>query len=298
VVAGTFGSGAFTFPSTLAVTGVLTVSGFGTHTFSAGGTGVNRLQVANTTSGTANFADVFATANLCNAVLRAYSTGYTTSGVDIASSVLLSSDGSNGLSIVASNASGAIRFYSGGSTERMRIHTSGQLFHGGTSSINGSFANIHYSAASYYGMEIADTGNAYYTTYLSFISNGVVSGSVTRAGGTAAVAYNTTSDQRMKRDLGLVFDVSVLRETRIHDFAWKDTGEVARGVFAQEAIKAAPFAVTVGSDETKDGHLVKPWSVDYSKYVPDLIVGWQQHDATIQLLAARIAALEAAQESK
>jgi hypothetical protein len=41
-----------------------------------------------------------------------------------------------------------------------------------------------------------------------------------------------------------------------------------------------------------DGRLAKPWGVDYSKYVPDLIVGWQQHDATIQQLAARIAALE------
>ena len=54
-----------------------------------------------------------------------------------------------------------------------------------------------------------------------------------------------------------------------------------------------PSAVTVGTDEINaEGQLVRPWGVDYSKFVPDLIVGWQQHDATISQLAARIAALE------
>ena len=79
----------------------------------------------------------------------------------------------------------------------------------------------------------------------------------------------------------------------IHDFAWKANGQISRGVFAQEAYVVAPFAVSVGSDELKDGLLAMPWAVDYSKFVPDLIVGWQQHDATIQSLTARIAALEA-----
>jgi hypothetical protein len=69
---------------------------------------------------------------------------------------------------------------------------------------------------------------------------------------------------------------------------------------AQEAITVAPFAVSVGTDERDEsGRLVHPWGVDYSKYVPDLIVGWQQHDTRIgalfgdQLLAAeRLTALE------
>jgi hypothetical protein len=29
---------------------------------------------------------------------------------------------------------------------------------------------------------------------------------------------------------------------------------------------------------------------DYSKFVPDLIVGWQQHDAALTALRARLAA--------
>ena len=40
----------------------------------------------------------------------------------------------------------------------------------------------------------------------------------------------------------------------------------------------------------KDGHLAKPWSVDYSKFVPDLIVGWQQHDARLAVLEAKLLA--------
>ena len=70
-------------------------------------------------------------------------------------------------------------------------------------------------------------------------------------------------------------------------------GVKSRGVFAQEAYAIAPFAVFVGSDELKDGHLANPWSVDYSKFVPDLIVGWQQHDATIATLTTQNTALEA-----
>ena len=112
--------------------------------------------------------------------------------------------------------------------------------------------------------------------------------SVTNSGTT----YGVSSDARLKIDRGVVTHTDVLRRTTVRDFDLIVGGARTRGVFAQEAYQIAPFAVAVGTDEIKDGHLAKPWQVDYSKYVPDLIVGWQQHDATITQLAARIAALE------
>ena len=71
-----------------------------------------------------------------------------------------------------------------------------------------------------------------------------------------------------------------------------DTHARDRGLFAQEVIQVTTRGVTPGTDERNDaGHLVQPWSLDYSKYVPDLIVGWQQHDAQLAMLTERLDAL-------
>lgn len=113
-------------------------------------------------------------------------------------------------------------------------------------------------------------------TVVQFQSAGVTQGSVTIAG--AVTSYNTSSDQRLKIDLGRAIDVDVLVRTVVHDFAWKLTKEFGRGVFAQEAAEVHPRAVHVEADR---------WSVDYSKYVPDLIVGWQHHEARLAALEAR-----------
>ena len=106
ILAGTFGSGNYTIP------GLLTVSGFGTHLFSAGGTGGQSLEVTNTTSGTGNFARVYVTAGTSSVLFGALSQGFTTSGVNVQSGAVLNAEGAGGLSLAASNASGDIRLYS------------------------------------------------------------------------------------------------------------------------------------------------------------------------------------------
>ena len=73
------GAGAY---ATFTLGGKFAVEGFGAHTFSAGGTGVNAVRVRNTTAGTGNYAEV-AIGN-DSAVVRGYaqmySTTYTPSG--------------------------------------------------------------------------------------------------------------------------------------------------------------------------------------------------------------------------
>jgi hypothetical protein len=114
-------------------------------------------------------------------------------------------------------------------------------------------------------------------------------GSISQASATT-VAYNTSSDARLKDDAGRAGDLAALRAVVVHDFTWKADGRRARGVFAQEAAAVFPSAITKGTDEmTEGGDLAQPWMTDYSKFVPDLIVGWQQHDDT---LAEIIACLE------
>ncbi len=112
---------------------------------------------------------------------------------------------------------------------------------------------------------------------------GVTVGSVSTDG--TSTTYLTTSDARLKNDLGLATDVSVLRKLKIHEFEWKKTGKLDRGFFAHEARKVKPSAVVTGEDD------FKTLAVDYSKLVPDLIVGWQSHDARLAALEAKLASL-------
>ena len=121
-------------------------------------------------------------------------------------------------------------------------------------------------------------------------TSGLPCGSISYNG--ALTVYATTSDQRLKTDLGVSQDTSVIDNTIIHDFTWSN-GVVDRGVFAQEAYKIKPTAIQVGDDSlSKNGDLLKPWGVDYSAYVPDLIVKCQQQDKVINALLQRITALE------
>lgn len=114
--------------------------------------------------------------------------------------------------------------------------------------------------------------------------NGMV-GNITMSG--TSTAYNTSSDARLKRDLGPVLDADVvLRATRVHRFRWKSDDTLGRGVFAQEAAEVASYVVTPGDED-------HAWSVDYAKYVPDLIAGWQHLAALVDALTDRVAALEA-----
>ena len=100
--------------------------------------------------------------------------------------------------------------------------------------------------------------------------------------------YATTSDLRVKTDNGIATETSVIDDTVIHNFTWKN-GVKDRGVFAQEAYKVKPSAIQVGADDVNEhGELLKPWGVDYSVYVPDLIVYCQQLKASIQELKATV----------
>jgi hypothetical protein len=133
---------------------------------------------------------------------------------------------------------------------------------------------------------------------LSFRSANTEVGGVTITSSTAT--FNGTSDARLKEDLGVSTDTSVIDNTIIHDFKWTRDGTQGKGVFAQEAYEVYPLAVSKGSDELNEsGNLANPWQVNYSQYIPDLIVYCQQlkktvdtQAETINALTARIVALE------
>jgi len=129
--------------------------------------------------------------------------------------------------------------------------------------------------------------------FLWFINSaGASAGAITQASATT-VTYATTSDRRLKTDHGRATDLAALRAVVVHDFTWTADGQRARGVFAQEAFAVFPDAITPGTDETTPrGDPTHPWMTDYSKFVPDLIVGWQQHDAELAELRALLATVK------
>jgi hypothetical protein len=105
--------------------GLLSIAGFGAHALSTGGTGNNSLTVANTTAGTGNYAEIGAVRDgALGLYLQAFSSTWTTAGVNVQSGGNLQSNGSGGLSISAVDAAGIIRFYVGGTTMNAQLYHS------------------------------------------------------------------------------------------------------------------------------------------------------------------------------
>jgi hypothetical protein len=137
--------------------------------------------------------------------------------------------------------------------------------------------NIGYAGGgTQYGLALrpaADSTNAIYF----YNAAGTNIGSISQTA--SNVAYNTSSDERLKTDL-LAFDAGpIIDQTKVWNFAWRETGERGHGVIAQEAVLVFPEAVTHSEREDT-------WAVDYSKYIPVLL-------QELKALRARVADLEA-----
>ena len=162
------------------------------------------------------------------------------------------------------------------------------------SSSSGKIAAIHDGSAILYGFISDDTrvgaGN---DGVMNFLRAGVQVGNI----GTTATttSYNTSSGKDLKDFIRVAVSTDVLKNTVINDFTWKADGSLDRGVFAQDAMSAKPSAVVVGDDTLDEtGKPKQAWLVDYSKYVPDLIVGWQDHERRFTALKAEFDAYKAA----
>jgi hypothetical protein len=271
--------------------GLLTVSGFGVHTFGAGGTGSNSAAIKlDSGSATNNGSYVSFYKNSVNKAfvgMASADLGGTTDALEIAGYT------ADGVTIRATDASGDLTLHARGAlnwTVGSASATASLL--SGTASNGNSYVWIFRTTGVSSSGEInigsSHTGSSQMLGFYN--ANGGV-GSVNISGTTTT--YNTTSDARLKTDMGVADDVSVLRGLVVHDFQWTADGRVDRGVFAQEAHAVKPSAVVVGSDDRgDDGLLQNPWMVDHSKFVPDLIVGWKNHDARIAALEAELQQLK------
>jgi hypothetical protein len=172
-----------------------------------------------------------------------------------------------------------------GNIERMRIDSSGNVLIGTTSTgpVNANAITIE-PANSRIRIAHASTSNG--TPYIQFDYNGSAIGSVTQAT-TATVAYNTSSDYRLKENItpmtGALAKVAQLKPVT---YSWKVDGSDGQGFIAHELQEIAPYAVT----GEKDGEQMQ--GVDYGKITPLLTAALQEALAKIELLEARLAVLE------
>jgi hypothetical protein len=202
----------------------------------------------------------------------------------------LAVNGNGGLAIVTTSVAAAayLELYTG-NTRRVRILPTGEVLINRLDTLTGQLAIL--TDQTHTGIVIQNSQVANGLSMLAFVNSvGGLAGAITQTGATT-VAYGTTSDARLKADAGPATDLTALRAVVIHDFAWRADGVRDRGVFAQEAHAHYPRAIIAGTDErTADGSLARPWLTDYSQFVPDLIVGWQQHAVAIAELRAALAA--------
>ena len=294
-------AGGNNFTGSQTIAGLLNVVGFGVNQFVASGPGSLSLQIQNT-SATATSKSEIALGNNANAALLdivSYSSGFTpTVGFDQPNGSVLYQGGAGGLSLVAGAGAGTIRVYTGGITERMRVTSGGELWVN-TSTPFGCKIAIGTEAASPGGIAIQNYNPSNVCNFILFYNSAVaVAGNIAQTGATG-VSYGTASDARLKTDRGRATTLDALRALVVHDFVWNADGSADRGVFAQDTYHVFPRAIQQGTDEmTDEGTLKHPWMTDYSKFVPDLIVGWQQHDAELAALRAAFATLKGSTDAQ
>jgi hypothetical protein len=180
------------------------------------------------------------------------------------------------------------KLFSNGS-ERMAITDTGNVLVGTTTS---SAKVTSSSSASGYNYASVSVGNQ--PDHIVFKADATTTGSITRVGGTG-VAYNTSSDYRLKEDWVAVADAS----TRVNalkpvNFAWKVDGSRVDGFLAHELAEVVPEAVTGEKDAVDAEGKPVYQGIDQSKLVPLLTAALQEALARIETLEADVATLKGA----
>ncbi|CAB4148222.1 Intramolecular chaperone auto-processing domain containing protein, partial [uncultured Caudovirales phage] len=172
-------------------------------------------------------------------------------------------------------------------SERMRITSGGQIGIGTSNpfGLSSSLLAISGNGNTYNLVNIQDTVNQNNCAFLQCLNaSGVGIGEIRRIGTTNAVAFNTTSDYRLKEDFREIKGLEKISAIKVYDFKWKDNEFRMDGVLAHELQEIIPFAVTGDKDEVNNDGSIKTQGVDYSKIVPVLVKAIQELSAKVSLL--------------
>ena len=169
-------------------------------------------------------------------------------------------------------------------TQAMTLDASGNLLVGTTSAVlSGQITNT-FSAASKNGMAFSETSGTTGATFIYFTINGTAIGNISRVTTTNAVAYNTSSDQRLKENIvAAPSAIDSINSIKVRSFDWKaDGSHVDYGYIAQELLEVAPEAVSVPADPEE------MMGVDFGKLTPRIIKALQELSAELNELKAKV----------
>lgn len=135
-------------------------------------------------------------------------------------------------------------------------------------------------------------GTSVGTAYFGCYYNGSQVGSITVAS-SSSVAYNTTSDYRLKYNEKDIKDaLRIISKLSPYEFNWKADGYYDHGFFAHELQEVMPHAVTGEKDGVNEEGDPVYQQVDYSRLVPLLTKGIQELMESVKSLQCTISELE------
>ena len=201
----------------------------------------------------------------------------------------------NALNIETDSGSNVPIRFATNAAEAARIDTSGNLLVGTTSISNARLVVYGNSttaqtvyASSSNAIGISNTSGTATYNGLDFSNNGGSSFVASVQVFASSVAYNTSSDARLKDNVqDAELALGLVNQIKVRQFDWKNTGEHQRyGMVAQELQNIAPEFV---NDQLDKDHTL---GIDYSKMAPMLIKAIQELSAKNDALEARLAKLE------
>jgi hypothetical protein len=230
-------------------------------------------------------------------------TSSTTTGGLAGQSIVWSNYGTSGSAVqayisAATYGSNFMTFSGNGTSESMRIDSSGNLLVGGTSIRDGAKVSIDTSGN---GLAIYVIPNTSAVDFAIFRANsGTLCGAISRVGTTGAVTYTSTSDYRLKENItpmtGALNKIARLKPVT---YTWKNGGQSAEGFIAHELAEVCPDAVVGAKDQLDADGNPKYQGIDTSFLVATLTAALQELKAindtqaeTINALTARIVAIE------
>jgi len=198
--------------------------------------------------------------------------------------------------------SGHFQFYTG-TTERMRITSTGRLLVGGTSdnsyvlNVNAAAGNkgIHVDNISFNSdngaFRTSPSGNTSYRAGVYLNSGGTTVGKIEVT--SANTTYTTSSDYRLKENITTLENgLDRLNQLKPVKFNWIEDGKEEEGFIAHEVSEIFSDAVVGEKDAVQDNGKISPQTMDYGRITPLLVKAIQEQQEQIEQLKTQIETLQ------